>query len=52
MSKFFAFTAGILAGAFIAQNYKIPNVSSMAKIAFEKASEYEKNSRENDKDKK
>ena len=53
MSRFLAFTVGLIAGAFIAQTYKIPDVSDMAKIAIEKTSEYEKKSRElSNKDKK
>ena len=42
MSRFFTFVAGILTGAYIAQTYNIPLVSTMCKTTFEKISEYEK----------
>ena len=42
MSKCFVFCAGILTGAYIAQNYKIPKVTTMVESVYKKISEYEK----------
>lgn len=42
MSKIVSFTIGIITGAYIAQQYKIPQVADMIKIFMTKISEYEK----------
>lgn len=42
MSRFISFTIGLVAGAYIAQQYKIPQVSIMIQTAVKKISEYEK----------
>lgn len=43
MSKFISFFAGLIAGAYVAQNYSIPEVSSTVSMMITKISEYEKN---------
>ena len=42
MSKCISFVVGLFAGAYIAQTYKIPKVTTMVQTVITKISEYEK----------
>lgn len=41
MSKCFLFVAGLLTGAYVAQTYKIPKVTTLFREFYTKVSEYE-----------